>query len=99
MALKSRFSGKIFLSNYAKHQEKGFYFLRQTLAKGFQTLRRWKDYSPLWAEMAPKRAASGFSFKPHRRRFHPSVKCSIQPERKAAQLGFESWRKSISSKT
>jgi hypothetical protein len=99
MAVKSRFSGKVFLPNYAKHQEKRFYFLNQTLAKGFQTARRWEDYSPLRGKTAPKRAASGFSFKPHRRRFHPSVKCSIHRERKAAQLGFEPWRKSISLKT
>jgi hypothetical protein len=90
---------KYFSPKSQKYQEKRFYFLTILLAKAFQTARRWEDYSPLRGKTALKRAASGFSFKPHRRRFHPPVKCSIHPERKAAKLGFESWRKSISSKT
>jgi hypothetical protein len=90
---------KYFSLKSRKTSIKKILFFKQTLAKDFQTVRRWEDYSPLRGKTALKRAASGFSFKPHRRRFHPSVKCSIHRERKAAQLGFEPWRKSISLKT
>jgi 3-hydroxybutyryl-CoA dehydratase len=60
MAGKSRFVGKIFLPNCEKHQEKRFYFLKQTLAKGFPAARRWEDYSPPWGKTAQTAPPASF---------------------------------------
>jgi hypothetical protein len=92
MAVKSKFVGKVFLSNRAKHQAKRFYFLPVKSTKGFHQARYGEDYSLLRCRTPLFRNPPSLAISPKLEMLYP-VACS------ATSKGPNPWRKSISSKT